>query len=884
MNRFIVAIFVFIFISFSAYAQTGTLPFNCCAAIFFTSAWQNLPMGDGGQGSGFARASDGTLLAWNNTYGAHLYKSGGTCSAWGTVYIVNCWQQLFTATSVTPSVAFPNGVNNGAVAVEVCNSNTNILYGLWNGFLWVSQNKGASWLKTSLTTTQNPNSNSLIGRGKYIACDPNNPDIVYIATPASLQVSKNGTSGSPTFATVTGVGTTGTVPSAIFFDPASATTGSCPASCYSNHLYVFTYSTGVYETYNGGTPQSGTFSLTSGGPTIFYGMDVDKFSQLWAVNGSASVFRYVPNGSAAGGTWSTSTPGVSNSQAFIIAVDPTSSSSGANRVVASYYDGEIAVSTNNAGGWTAAGFGLTVTAAAPQPTWMATANQSSAGTLYLSIVSLLFDTSGNLWGAGGIANWKVVPTISTNPVWAADTIGVEQLVGEGVIAALGNSPVTWQWDRGFMTIDNLDTYPSTYWPGAITSNIYGTVGPIEGGWFLDYASSNTNFLTGWAGGQGTTPATSSDGGKSWTVWPATPASTNVGGAVAASTSTNWVVVPGINKVMSYTTDGGATWNPITVSGTPTWINIQGVRAPVAADRGNANTFCAVDTDQNVYNSVNSGQNWTKSINTGTLDGGVGVDMLIAVPGQTAQFFYTALNASGSTPGTNKLWKITKTTNECDTAAVPNSNLTGVYAFGFGAPKPGNSYPTIYAYAYLSSVLGMYESDDIGVTWTLINVPASQQVWPKNSQDFVAWVAGDMNVYGVIYVMFRGSGGGYIQTQTSCPYVNFTAAFKPTSNLTGTVTLQGTKSGKVPVTSVSFYVDGSLIGTQSSATGTPPTYSQSWNTAGVAHGAHTLKIEAAGNGCTTLGNSFLIPITTSYLMAHDLNPANDNAPMYLNKVA
>lgn len=832
-------------------------------------------MGDGGQGSGFDAHSDGTLVTWNNTYGAHLHRTTGSCVGWGTTYAAPCWEQVFTATSVTPTIAYPDGINNGGIALTVCDSNTNVAYALWNGFAWVSQNFQSSsrtWLQTTLTTTQNPNSNTLIGRGNYIACDPHNPAVAYFATPAALKVTQNGTSGTPTFATVSGVGTTGTVPSAIYFDPASTTTGSCPASCYTNHFYVFTYSTGVYETYNGGTTQSGAFTLTSSGPTIFYGMAVDQFSQLWAVNGTASVFRYAPNGTAGSGTWSTSTPNVTNSQAYIIAVDPTSVAKASNRVVASYYDGEISVSTNNASTWGGSGAGETVTAAAPQPTWMATANQSSGGSLYLSMVSLLFDYSGNLWGAGGIANWKVVPTIGASPVWAADTVGIEQLVGIGVLASLGNAPITWQWDRGFMTVSNLDTFPSTYWPGAITSNIYGSVGPIEGGWALDYASSNTNFFTGWAAGQGNVPASSSDGGISWTVWPTLPASTQLGGSIAASTSTNWIVVPGFNQALYYSTNAGANWATVTVSGSPAWVGNQGVRIPIAADRVNANTFCAVDTNQNVYSSVNSGANFTKTINTGTLDGAVNVDMLIAVPGK-ADFFYSGLNGSGSSLGTNHLWKITKTTNECDTATDLNSNLASIYAFGFGAPKPGGSgYPAIYAYAAYSSVLGMYESDDGGATWALISVPASQQVWPKNSQDFVTYVSGDMNVYGAIYVMFRGSGGAYIQTQGACPYVNFTSAFKPTVALTGTVTLQAQKSGLVPVSNVQFSVDSTVIGTQTTGTGTPTTYSQSWVTGGVSHGAHTLTVAATGNGCT---GTFTIPITTSMLIANDSVPAGLN---------
>jgi hypothetical protein len=55
--------------------------------------------------------------------------------------------------------------------------------------------------------------------------------------------------------------------------------------------------------------------------------------------------------------------------------------------------------------------------------------------------------------------------------------------------------------------------------------------------------------------------------------------------------------------------------------------------------------------------------------------------------------------------------------------------------------------------------------------------------------------------------------------------------------------------------VQYSVDGTNIG--SALTGAGP-YSTSWNTGGVATGAHTLKVAATGASCT---GSFSVPITT-----------------------
>jgi hypothetical protein len=135
----------------------------------------------------------------------------------------------------------------------------------------------------------------------------------------------------------------------------------------------------------------------------------------------------------------------------------------------------------------------------------------------------------------------------------------------------------------------------------------------------------------------------------------------------------------------------------------------------------------------------------------------------------------------------------------------------------------------------------------------------------------------------------GSGGYYLSVADACPYVAWTASVKPTQNFTGTVNLTASYSGNVPVTGVNFYVDGTLIGTQTVATGKVPTYTQSWVTSGVAHGAHTLTVSATGNGCNTPNqpyNSFTIPITTSFLLERGVVPsaANDNGPIWMEKAA
>lgn len=838
--------------------------------------------------------SDGTIVGSSNTMGAYLYKSSGGCAGaaaggWGTAYATSCWEQLFTQTSAPLTLTQVNNLLQGVLEITSCNNNTNDAYAYYNKQLWVTTNLKAAassrlWTATTLTNSISGNQGINAGTGPTLVCDPANPNVVYASTPTGVNVSGNGLSGaSATFALVSGIGTVGAIPDAVAIDPLSAT-GACAAisgspTC-SRHFWVFTSGSGVRETYNGGT----AFTLTTGGPVtaasgcgqggFCFSLKADQFGTLWAVIGDTKLYKYVPNGSAGGGTWTNSIPGTINTISEF-AIDPTSGSAGTLRIAAAGADGNIALSTTGAGSWTGATGTMPITAPNPQPPWIANVNQYAAGDTALAIQGLQFDASGNLWAVTGIGAFDIVSaSVAVNASWVSNNLGMEQFVATHVTSCSGNAPVVGVWDRGFFTMQSPDVFPTHYWPDFTYSSSFGI---IQGGWALDCAAATPNFFSGWAAGFNNVPAKSTDGGTTWTGWTSiSGATTNIGGAFAASTTTNWVWVPaaagaGQNQLL-FTTNGAATaWSGATISGQTTpYTNGVGHGFPLAADSVTANTFCLIDSNNNIFSSTNSGATFTK-VSTAAISGVKYNDALKAVPGQAGVFYYSGGNAGGSSTTFN-LYKITKTTNECDTVTLVNANITNIYGFGFGAALPGgNGFPTIYYFGFKSGVQGLYEIDNGGTTANLISAPAAAQTWPNNSSDFINDVSGDINVYGRVYVGFNGSGYAYIDTANACPWVNFSSVV-PNAALTGTITLTAQHSGLVPVTGVQFSVDGANIG--SSQTG-QATYSVSWNASGVAPGAHTLKVVATGNGCTNSGNSFSIPITTS---------ANDNDPMWHNAVA
>jgi hypothetical protein len=257
-----------------------------------------------------------------------------------------------------------------------------------------------------------------------------------------------------------------------------------------------------------------------------------------------------------------------------------------------------------------------------------------------------------------------------------------------------------------------------------------------------------------------------------------------------------------------------------------------------------------------YKSTNGGADFfATGATSANVDGNPNLFQLQSMPGQAGTYFYTAGGQSGGAhPLNTRLWKSTDT---CTTWSRVSADLKEVMNFGFGAPKPGSTFYTIYAYGWYKGVLGFYQSTDGGSTWSAIKAPASQLQYALNSADLVQYLSGDSNVYGRIYVAFRGSGAAYIDTQDACPAVAFSTVVANAS-LTGTVTLTAQHSGLVPVTSVQFKVDGTNIG--SAQTG-QTSYSVSWNTGSVGAGAHTLSVVTTGNECTGTGSTFSIPINT-----------------------
>ena len=726
-----------------------------------TTNWQVLKVGAGGYVRNLNIAPDGTTVARTDTNGAYLLN--GTS-----------WTPLATYSSIPSSLTAANPIafGGGVYEIQIAPSNTNIMYMVFNGYLFVSNNKGTSWTQTAFPVVltyqpgspapyANANADQGLNHAQYgprMAIDPHNSNIVYVGTSDNhLYVTTNGGSS---WSAVSGI-------------PASTDNGFTGILFYGNGpvvggvtqtIYVCNNINGVYVSNDGGN----TWSLTSGGPISVQNAAIDTSGNYYAVSGTAtatnlSLMKY------SAGVWTTTSAPANNNSIQAVAINPFNQS----EIVVVCEGGQIAISYNAGSSWTA--YNSATTLVSTDIPWIAPGNLSAAGGYYfLDAGGLAFSpvTNGQLILSAGTGVWTMTlpatgVTASTPLTWTDMSVGIEQLVANAILVppVTGSSPILVSWDRPFFKITNVNAYPSSY--GPVTSS------NIAAGWSIDYASSDPSFVVGIAEtGNSEESGYSTDGGSTWTYFksspPNLPGSSNVlylGGTIAASTPQNIIWAPANHGAQPYyTLNQGSTWTAVTLPGVS---NYQGLDAAyyvktrtVTADRVNANTFYLYYPSYGVFTTTNGGATWTKvySANGGYIESNrswAGFNSTLnSVPGKAGNLFYTSGWLSGSTlasPVPDPLYR------SIDGGATWTgvANVLNVSCFGFGKSAPGQTYPAIYIVGYVNNVFGIWQSVDNANSWTNIGT------FPTGGLEVISTISGDPNNYGAVYIGFSGGGYAYL---------------------------------------------------------------------------------------------------------------------------
>jgi hypothetical protein len=683
------------------------------------TTWRTLRIGAGGWITGIDISADGTTkVVRTDTYGGYVLDPTG-------------WTQVVTSTSM-PADNVGMEMNEGIYEIRVAPSAPSRLYMVYRGYVYRSDNRGASWSRTAFARVNLAPNDDARMVGEKAAVDPANPDVFYVGTQSNgLFVTFD---GGATWSAVSGVpapssGNAGV--NGIVFDVGSGTSGG-----KTNVIYATSSGNGVYRSTDAGA----TWALVSGGPASVNHATIGPDRTYYAAvpgSGSGSVWRL------SGSTWATITP-ASNIYWHTVLADPND----AQHIVAGSDGGYLVESHDRGATWS--NIYWTVTRTANDIPWLAWTDEQ-----YMSNGAMRFDPTqaGKIWFAEGIGVWTTQVTAGMTSVnWTSVSLGIEQLVANSISAPPGGNPVLASWDRALFTVTNPDVYPSQHWPFK-----------FEMGWDVEYASTDPSFMVAVIGWVDVQSAYSTDRGATWTRFPSMPLNSNSSfdtfgfGVIAASTPDNFVWVPSNKRAPFYTTNRGQSWQQISLPGVADtadgWTGLHMAyyldRHIVAADRVTAGTFYMYHTPAGLFRSTDSGASWT-NVYSGEVAPWSGFNAKMrSVPGKAGHLFFTSGPQSGATPSGAFMHS---TNGGATWTAIPD--VLEVFSFGFGKEATGASYPTLYIAGYVRGEWGYWRSTDEGASWTKIGS------YPLGSLDEPKTIDGDKDVFGKVYVGFNGSGYAY----------------------------------------------------------------------------------------------------------------------------
>lgn len=758
--------------------------YNSSAAL----SWQSLKLGAGGFTRDLDIAPDGTKVCRIDVYGAYIWNPSvpSTGNAGGT----GIWQQLcapgripsgdpaYTIRRTTSNHYYSSG---GAWAVNLAPSNSSVIYMVWFGMMYKSTNKGVTFVNQTdnaggtfpLRDGQadgNPNGNES-GPGPVMAIDPINANVCWVGDKTKVLSTSDGGTTWTALSTSKLPLPTGSYTYGFAFDPASAQTGG-----KTQGIFATVNGSGVYYSSDAGvnwTLQNSGAGITGTMPTIFSRIVCDKWGMAYVCDASANdtMYEFTKQSGLAfsANAWHL-TGATAGTPIWSVAPDPASTSSATQRIITAGFNGfSVCQSTNGGTSWGDSQAGQFNQVATDIP-WLQT------NELYMTLGGgMKFDPSqsNKLYMPEGIGVWVGnPPTTGTTGVWSAWTwtsqsVGIESFDTNYLISPPGYGVGVVSWDRNWFSITDKTKFPTTYgtWPGSrLNNNVNQSV--IWHGMGADWLGSDPSRIVlicggnnGTTAGQQVGPGVSTNGGVPVTGWSfftnAPPASvTGYGACSIAITSSTSLMAASQSKLWG-TTDAGATaW----VDRTPSGSAFQGDGGQkgvwLSADKVTANTYLAVD-GTHAYRTSNTGVSWTTATPSFTLGNAGGGPQLKAIPNNAGHFFYSGGGSFAATVDTNNHFYRTSD-GGATWSDVSQSGyvVRDVAVWGYG--KAVSSYPTIFIYGYVNSVLGVWKSIDNCVSWTLVG----DSEFGAQTFDYPNCMCGDMNQVGVVYIGFIGNG--YLQ--------------------------------------------------------------------------------------------------------------------------
>lgn len=697
--------------------------------------WSVAKIGGGGFVTGIDVAADGTKVFRTDTSGAYLFDDGS-----------GSFRQLLPS-----NLAPPRG--NGCFEILVADSDSSVLWALFDGDIMRSDDRGATWIAVRSGLEFGANRGKMRLRGNHGDVDPANPQHFIVADQKGLyrtvdgganwSVLSEGTTGALAPA---GLGDNDDVPgySGLVFNPYSQvdddglTTEVIGATGgrYLRSLDAGATWTDITTDAVAGTSPQQAFFLPTGEYVVAAGPST----------GRDGVYTFADE------SW------VVRRESFkpLLVVDPANPRRWA---LSREADHAYALTDDCGASWVGDARDRTSLRSVDGIGW----HDVDEG--YLANAAAVDPISARVWFAGGNEGVASVPVSELferaedeeQLVLATHGVGLEGLCVNVLLAPPGSSRLhVAAWDETYGQLDRENRhYPEVM--GADTlRNGFGA------SWGLDHSTENPQalaVLASWDNDDFRRSGVSLDDGRTWEPFGSIPVGRAARSAsLAYGTLDNLVLVGGANQGVYYTTNRGDTWHPVSVGGVTYEAGGEFgavhdsqflCRRVVCADAEVPGVFYWLNTDRvttdnrGLQRTSDGGASWELVHHGLPTDGAAGLwhfNVKVMSP-VTGHVWMTAGGQGGDGPGEEGFFR--SFDRGVTLEALPH--MLEVASFGFGAPANGGDYPVCFVEGYLDGVYGVHISTDADAPsprWVTVN-----EGFPLGRSHGCRDIAGDPDVPG-----------------------------------------------------------------------------------------------------------------------------------------
>ncbi len=711
-----------------------------------TYQWSRVAIGGGGFITGLSMDRAGkTFVARTDVYGAYVWSDAD-----------NRWHQLVTATSMPQNDRTQDGIAQGVYEVAVAPSRPDRIYMALKGRVYRSDDRGAHFIAAQIGPSPlswDANSPWRL-HGPFLAVDPGNPDLVLLGTPgeglwrsadagrtwqrvASMPASPDLDPAAPG---AQGPG------SQVWFEPGrdGSSTG---------RVFAFASGKGMYVSDDRGAsfrrlPSNGEYPSTLKRGAFarngaFFAADADGQS-FWEYRD---------------GRWRNlvKQANLTAARYAAVATDPRS-----DRVLVVDEAGNGYLSPDGGKSWSSITHSVAV--GEGDPPWLKVSDIP-----HFSTGDVMFDPvrPDRVWVGHGVGVFHAdISGGDTHLAWTSQARGIEELVANDVVQTPGQAPLFAAWDFGIHVKHDLNAYSTRFGPDRYfiaAQQIDWTPADPK---FLVTNASDTRTTCCSEDGNAVMAGYSTDGGNSWTKFASLPTPPGTRSddpwrmsfgtiAVSSGDPDNIVWAPAYNRAPFFTKDRGKTWEQVNLPGAvgDTYGSFQQPwfqRKTLAADKAEPGVFYLVHSGEapnealaGLWRSGDGGAGWEHVFAGEIAPMSNMAAKLRAVPGKAGHLFFTSAVAGGETAlrrsqDGGRTWSLVPYVRRVDD-------------IGFGKAAAGSSYPTIFISGQVAGTYGVWRSVDGGANWhKLVD-------FPVGTLDQVTAVAGDPNVFGRVYLGYKGSG-------------------------------------------------------------------------------------------------------------------------------